>query len=53
MILYGAAELTVGGGAPLRLTTGDLVVLPHGDGHTITDQPGSPVCPLTAIPSRG
>jgi AraC-like DNA-binding protein len=31
------------------LTAGDLVLLPHGDGHTITDQPGSPVRRLDAI----
>jgi hypothetical protein len=52
VLLHGAAELAVGGGALVQLTTGDLVVLPHGDGHTTTDPPGSPVRPLTAILSR-
>jgi AraC-like DNA-binding protein len=49
VLLHGAAALTVGDAAPVPLATGDLVVLPHGDGHTITDQPGSPVRQLEAI----
>lgn len=49
LILDGAAALTVGKAAPLPLATGDLVLLPHGHGHTITDQPGSPVRRLDAI----
>jgi AraC-like DNA-binding protein len=49
LILDGAAALTVGDAAPLPLAAGDLVLLPHGHGHTITDQPGSPVRRLDAI----
>jgi AraC-like DNA-binding protein len=49
VLLHGAAALTVGDAAPVPLSTGDLVVLPHGDGHVITDQPGSPVRQLDAI----
>jgi len=49
VLLHGVAALTVGDAAPVPLTTGDLVVLPHGDGHTITDQPGSPARQLDAI----
>jgi AraC-like DNA-binding protein len=49
ILLHGAAELTVGDAAPVRLGAGDLVLLPHGDGHAITDQPGSPVRPLAEI----
>lgn len=49
VLLQGAAVLRVGDAAPVLLTAGDLVVLPHGDGHTITDQPGSPVRQLDAI----
>ena len=48
VLLHGAAALTVGDAAPVPLTAGDLVLLPHGDGHTITDQPGSPVRQLDA-----
>jgi AraC-like DNA-binding protein len=49
VILNGGATLAVGDAAPIPLTTGDLVLLPHGDGHTISDQPGSPVRQLDAI----
>jgi AraC-like DNA-binding protein len=49
VILNGSAILTVGEAAPMPLTTGDLVLLPHGDGHTISDQPGSAVRQLDAI----
>src|SRR5215475_9497420 len=49
VILNGTAILTVGDAAPMPLTTGDLVLLPHGDGHTISDQPGSPARQLDAI----
>src|SRR5690349_14362134 len=49
VLLHGAAALTVGDAAPVPLATGDLVVLPHGDGHTIADQPGSRARQLEAI----
>lgn len=49
VILDGAATLTVGEAAPVPLVTGDLVLLPHGHGHSITDQLGSPVRQLDAI----
>jgi AraC-like DNA-binding protein len=49
VLLDGAAALTVGDAAPVPLAAGDLVVLPHGDGHAIADQPGSPVRRLDAI----
>jgi len=49
VILNGGATLAVGDAAPIPLATGDLVLLPHGDGHTISDQPGSPVRQLDAI----
>jgi AraC-like DNA-binding protein len=49
LILNGSAILAVGDAVPIPLTAGDLVLLPHGDGHTISDQPGSPVRELDAI----
>jgi AraC-like DNA-binding protein len=49
LILDGAAALTVGDAAPVPLATGDLALLPHGHGHTITDQPGSSVRLLDTI----
>ncbi|MDR2988015.1 MAG: cupin domain-containing protein, partial [Nocardiopsaceae bacterium] len=41
VVLEGDAALTVGDAAAVGLTAGDLVLLPHGDGHTITGQAGS------------
>src|SRR5262249_35535182 len=49
VLLHGTAALTVSGAPPVPLIAGDLVVLPHGDGHMITDQSGSPARELDAI----
>ncbi|MGN6792041.1 MAG: cupin domain-containing protein [Streptosporangiaceae bacterium] len=49
VLMEGGAALTVGDAAPLHLATGDLVLLPHGDGHTITGEAGSDVRQLDAI----
>ncbi len=49
VLLHGTALLTVGDAEPVPLTTGDLVLLPHGDGHAVADQPGSPVPQLDTI----
>jgi len=49
VLLQGTAVLSVGDAEPVKLSAGDLVVLPHGDGHAIADQPGSPVRQLDAI----
>src|SRR5262245_57340714 len=49
VILNGGATLAVGAAAPIPLAIGDLVLLPHGDGHTISDQPGSFVRQLDVI----
>jgi len=49
VVLAGEAALTVGGAEPVRLAAGDLVLLPHGDGHAIVDQAGSAVRQLGAI----
>jgi AraC-like DNA-binding protein len=49
VVLHGAASLAVGDGDPVALASGDLVLLPHGDGHIAADQPGSPVRHLDRI----
>jgi AraC-like DNA-binding protein len=49
VVLEGEAALTVGDIAPMRLATGDLVLMPHGEGHAITDQAGSSARHLDAI----
>ena len=49
VVMSGVGMLTVGDATPIPLMRGDLVLLPHGDGHTISDQPDSPVRRLDAI----
>jgi AraC-like DNA-binding protein len=49
VLVHGAAWLSADDMTPLSLCTGDLVLFPHGDGHIIADQPGSPVRHLDAI----
>lgn len=39
----GGAWVTPADAAPMRIETGDLVLLPLGKGHAIADAPGSPV----------
>jgi AraC-like DNA-binding protein len=41
---------------PIRLTAGDVVMLPHGTGHTLSDRrdrDATPVVNLARVPSRG
>jgi AraC-like DNA-binding protein len=49
VVLHGAAFLALAGAQPAALAPGDLVLLPHGDGHIVRDQPGSPVRQLDRI----
>ncbi len=43
LVIGGAGWLTVEGvDTAVSLTEGDLVILPHGHAHTLTDQPGTP-----------
>jgi AraC-like DNA-binding protein len=49
VVLHGAASLSAGDGDRVALASGDLVLLPHGDGHIMQDQPGSPVRHLDRI----
>ena len=39
MVSEGECWARVAGEAPLHLRTGDIVVLPHGDGHTLASDP--------------
>jgi AraC-like DNA-binding protein len=41
-----------GTGEPVLLTTGDLIVLPHGHAHVLTDQPSTPVTEFEDFVSR-
>jgi AraC-like DNA-binding protein len=49
VVLHGAASLTLGDGDPVALAPGHLVLLPHGDGHIVQDEPRSPVRHLDRI----
>jgi AraC-like DNA-binding protein len=49
LVLAGAAWVTLQGRDPMRVEAGDLIVLPHGQSHTISDEPGSPVVALEEI----
>src|SRR5579864_8243357 len=37
---------------PVLLTEGDLVILPHGHAHTMTDHPGTPVTRLEDLTTQ-
>jgi AraC-like DNA-binding protein len=51
LVLDGRATLTLAepGAAPAELSAGDLALLPHGSGHVLRDDPGSPVRPLEHV----
>jgi AraC-like DNA-binding protein len=49
LVLSGSCWLDVDGRDPVPLAAGELVLLPHGDPHTVRDQPGSPVRGLDRI----
>jgi AraC-like DNA-binding protein len=44
IVTRGSCWLTIDGiAAPMSLTEGDLMILPHGHAHTMTDHPNTPV----------
>jgi AraC-like DNA-binding protein len=45
----GAAWLRLKGTRPVALTGGDVVVVPHGTGHTLTDSVGTKAKPLAEM----
>lgn len=53
IVTGGTCWLTVEGvDKPVSLTEGDLVILPHGHGHTMTDSPETPVTKLEDLIPR-
>jgi AraC-like DNA-binding protein len=53
IVTAGTCWLTVEGTAePIFLTTGDLVILPHGHAHAVTDQPTTSVTEFEDFVSR-
>ena len=49
LVLSGSCWLELDGHDPTPLAAGELVLLAHGDAHTVRDQPGSPVRHLDHI----
>lgn len=49
VIERGGAWLRIDGQEPVALTGGDLVVIPHGTGHTLTDSLGTKARPLAEM----
>lgn len=49
-VVSGVAWLRLPGTEPLRLETGDAVLLPRGPAHEISDGPQSPTKPLNDLP---
>jgi AraC-like DNA-binding protein len=40
VITKGSGWVAISGESPVRLDTGDIVILPHGDAHTMSSAPG-------------
>jgi AraC-like DNA-binding protein len=49
LVLEGACWLQPDGAGPVRLAAGDLVILPRGEAHVMSDEPGSPAPALEAL----
>jgi AraC-like DNA-binding protein len=49
LVIEGHGWLELTGQDPVRLDAGDLVILPGGDSHVMTDEPGSPVLSLDSL----
>jgi AraC-like DNA-binding protein len=55
-IMEGSCWCTIEGEEPLRLTAGDIVVLPHGDTHVLATEPGmrkAPEMSMYRMPADG
>lgn len=47
IVLSGNGFITLEGGEPVPLATGDLVMTPHGHVHSLQDDPGTPTVKFT------
>ncbi|MER7171388.1 AraC family transcriptional regulator [Streptomyces mesophilus] len=43
VVLQGSCVLLPPDGPPVQLGAGDVLLMPHGSGHTLADSPGTPV----------
>lgn len=50
VVIAGRCWLELDGVEPAVLDTGDLVLLPHGEGHRLVSEPGQPTQDLFALP---
>ncbi len=50
VVTSGHAWLEVGGVDPMRLAPGDLALVPHGEGHRLSSEPGIPAAKLFDLP---
>ncbi|MGH8177169.1 MAG: AraC family transcriptional regulator [Steroidobacter sp.] len=51
LVAEGAARVRFDGGADVSLTAGDVIIIPHGDAHTVTN--GSPARLMDSAASLG
>ncbi|HKY86124.1 MAG TPA: AraC family transcriptional regulator [Pseudorhodoplanes sp.] len=49
IIVEGRCLFEAFGGAPVELAPGDLIVLPHGDRHSLLSDPGAPLTPFKQV----
>lgn len=49
ILTAGSCWLQAEGMDPVRLESGDFVLVPHGEGHLLYDQPGVPAAPLETL----
>jgi AraC-like DNA-binding protein len=50
VVTSGRCRLEVDGGASVSLQTGDLALVPHGEGHRLRDEAGSPAPTIFELP---
>jgi AraC-like DNA-binding protein len=56
LLIHGTCWATLDGEEPIELTTGDIIMLPHGDMHVLATKPGmrnSPEMSLYRMPRDG
>lgn len=49
VVFAGSCSISVQGRGPIGLQRGDLVLVPRGDAHTVSDKDGSPFVPLDEL----
>jgi AraC-like DNA-binding protein len=52
VVTHGSCWATLAGEAPIRLSTGDIVVFPHGDPHAMSSRPAMHAAPALELYQR-